>query len=54
MKPGVWGGLQVGSIGLGIVQVFTWHPKQIGCLEFFLLLYHSVFLSEKEAVWPSG
>ena len=27
MKPGVWGGLQVGSIGLGIVQVFTWHPK---------------------------
>ena len=28
MKPGVWGGLLVGSIiGLGIVQVFTWHPK---------------------------
>lgn len=36
MKPGVWGGLQVGSIGLGIVQVFMWDPKQISCLEFFL------------------
>ena len=33
MKPGVWGGLQAGSIVLGLG-----HPKQIGYLSLILSL----------------